>query len=83
MSVYLGEFLSFLNIHLMELNREPGEKYFWSKLWGKKFLIFSAFLIILTTIGVIFLDQTDNSDFNPLNIQTPHQADTVKIDPSK
>lgn len=67
----------------MDLNKQPEEKYFWTKMWGKKFLIFSAFLIVLTTIGVIFFDETDDEEINLLEVQNPYAVDTLENDSIK
>lgn len=49
--------------------------------WGKKFIIFSIFLIAIAAVAVIFFDKSEKKPFNLLN--PSGVVDTTKSEPIK
>jgi len=43
------------------MNTEPNRSLITTRIFGKKFVGFSIFIILLTGIGVFFFDQSDDS----------------------
>jgi hypothetical protein len=51
------------------------------KIWGNKFIIFSFFLIVAATIGLVFFDETPANAPDPMNPAS--LIDTSKPKPVK
>lgn len=62
--------------------------------FGRKFIIFGIIIIALTTVGVVFFDNTDDEAFQPMQFnpidtttpapykaRTPEAIDSTKIQP--
>jgi len=41
------------------------------RMWGRRWIFFSLFVIILTGVAIYFFDQTDDSKFTPLDARPP------------
>ena len=46
------------------------------KVWNNKFIIFSAIVVVVTGISILFFDHTDPSKFQPMNTNTPSHHHT-------
>ena len=49
------------------------------KVWNNKFIIFSAIVVVVTGISILFFDHTDPSKFQPMNTAPPAYRDTNVI----
>lgn len=41
------------------------------RMWGRRWVLISLFIIILTGVAIYFFDQTDDSKFKPLDARPP------------
>lgn len=59
------------------------EPFLLGRMWGRKWTIISAIIIIVTGIGLYFFDNTDDSQYDPMDVRPPAFKDTTKQGPVK
>jgi hypothetical protein len=53
------------------------------RMWGRKWTLISAIIIIITGIGLYFFDNTDDSQYDPMDARPPAFKDTSSRGPIK
>ncbi len=59
------------------MNTEPNRSLITTRIFGKKFIGFSIFIIILTGLGVIFFDHSDDSKIPGFFLNMQNDSSTV------
>jgi len=51
------------------------------RIWGRRWIFISLFIIILTGVAIYFFDETDDSKFTPLDARPPAFKDQHDREP--